>query len=127
MSILDLISFPFSFAFREEHCTCSGNYDPATMCATCLDGYKGAFCAECPGGRANACSGHGSCLVSTDTFGSACNCTVGYKGTSCSEVVTTGNDGLPSGGVWVGEGGIRGMWWAVLVGGWLAVMMMTQS
>ena len=47
----------------------------------CLTGWAGVDCtAECPGGAANQCSGHGVCDAATAN----CTCLFGYRGLSCA-------------------------------------------
>eukprot|EP00755_Sulcionema_specki_P016698 Sspe_Gene.62648::Locus_35319_Transcript_1_3_Confidence_0.500_Length_4064::g.62648::m.62648 len=48
----------------EQGCVCSGNWDPDTLCGTCLPGYFDPSCSSaCPGLKTTCtiCSGHGTC------------------------------------------------------------------
>jgi len=60
----------------------------------CRVGYYGPACAECPGGGANACSGHGRCDDGLSGTG-VCACEGGYAGESC-DVCAGGFYGYPT-------------------------------
>ncbi|KAM8930744.1 stabilin-1 [Pelodytes ibericus] len=50
----------------------------------CCKGFWGTVCNECPGGAANPCNGHGTCLEGRDGNGT-CICYEGFTGYSCNE------------------------------------------
>ena len=53
-------------------------------CETCAAGFWGIVCAaECPGGAAAPCSGHGVCAGGRTGSGE-CACDVGYRGAACA-------------------------------------------
>jgi hypothetical protein len=56
-------------------CTCTGNYNPAGNCATCLAGYNNVATSDCIANvvcDADSCNGHGVCTDSTGVI--VCDC-----------------------------------------------------
>ena len=66
-------------------CECDSGFDPATNCATCLEGYhrSGESCVEDETCDDHGCSGHGTCDASTGV--AICTCDDGYRGDECDE------------------------------------------
>ena len=90
-----------SGTFGTGRCTCPSDaargYWRGSACEACVAGYWGPNCtAECPGGAAIPCSGHGNCSDSTGGTGE-CTCDYGYAGARCNIACPGAPDNICSG------------------------------
>ncbi|XP_053324949.1 stabilin-1 [Spea bombifrons] len=63
---------------------CSHTCQKTIIKPECCKGYWGPLCQECPGGAANPCNGHGTCVDGRNGNGT-CVCDHAFTGFSCSE------------------------------------------
>ncbi|MED5463642.1 MAG: hypothetical protein VX699_03235, partial [Myxococcota bacterium] len=66
-------------------CDCDDGWDASNHCSSCLSGFVGANCTECPGGADTPCTGHGTCKDDA-----TCECDGGWFGDACENTCNPG-------------------------------------